>query len=107
MLTFLFLKPFIILEMHQVYILYSKEIDNFYIGSSSNLEVRKSFHDAKKGAFYTKRASDWEVYFTIDCISKTQSLLIERHVKKMKSVVYIRNLKLYPEMSEKLLLKYG
>lgn len=93
--------------MHQVYILYSSEIDNFYIGSSSNVEIRKAFHDAKKGAIYTKRASDWEIFFTITCINKTQSLLIERHIKKMKSVVYIRNLKIYPEMTEKLLLRYN
>jgi putative endonuclease len=92
--------------MHQVYILYSQEIDNFYIGSSFNVETRKAFHNAKKGAFYTKRASDWEVYFTIDCKSKRQSLLIERHIKKMKSVVYIRNLKIYPEMTERLLLRF-
>ena len=92
--------------MHQVYILYSPEIDRFYIGSSSNLETRKAFHDAKKGAFYTKHATDWEIYFTIECQSKTQSLLIERHIKKMKSAVYIRNLKLFPEIAQKLLSKY-
>ena len=93
--------------MYQVYILYSSEIDNFYIGSSSNVETPKAFHDAKKGALYTKRASDWEIFCTITCKSKTQSLLIERHLKKMKSIVYIRNLKIYPEMTEKLLLKYS
>jgi putative endonuclease len=30
---------------------------------------------------------------------------IERHIKKMKSKKYIQNLKKYPEMVEKLLIK--
>ncbi len=40
-------------------------------------------------------------------MSKAQALAIEKHIKAMKSKIYIHNLKKYPEMIDKLLLKYA
>ena len=53
------------------------------------------------------KAKDWEVYLKIECKSKEQALAIEKHIKKMKSKVYIQNLKKYSEMKFKLLEKYS
>jgi putative endonuclease len=55
---------------------------------------------------YTSIADDWELYFYIDDLEYTQARNIEAHIKKMKSRTYIENLKKYPEISEKLKLKY-
>lgn len=51
---------------------------------------------------YTKRTNDWKEYLLIECDNKSQSLKIEKHLKKMKSVTYIKNLKEYPEIILKL-----
>jgi putative endonuclease len=56
---------------------------------------------------YTSFTSDWELFLLIECNSTKQALAIEKHIKKMKSTVYINNLKLYPEMIEKLKTKFN
>ena len=94
--------------MAAVYILYSSSADIFYVGSSKDIEVRMSYH--KKKEFinsFTAKYEDWELYFLIDQINNTTARKIEAHIKKMKSRVYIQNLKKYPEMTDKLLCKYN
>ena len=51
-------------------------------------------------------ANDWELFYKIHCNTRKQAILIERHIKKMKSRKYIEDLKKYPEITEKLLSKY-
>jgi putative endonuclease len=58
------------------------------------------------GNTYTAFTNDWEIYLIIECETYAQAINIERYIKRMKSKTYIRNLKLYPEMTEKLLLQY-
>ena len=55
---------------------------------------------------YSAIADDWMLFHSIDCENIKQAGNIERHIKRMKSSKYIRNLKLYPEISDKLLMKY-
>ena len=55
---------------------------------------------------YTRFATDWELYLLIECSTVSQALCVEKHIKKMKSKVYIMNLKKYPEMIEKLIDKF-
>ena len=90
-----------------VYILYSKKLDKYYIGFTENLDVRLDFHlsDSQSRKF-TYKSDDWELIFTIKCESKNQGLSIEKHIKSMKSKIYIQNLLKYPEMKFKLLEKY-
>ena len=53
--------------MATVYILYSQKINQYYIGSSLNLEKRLAEHlSAKMDVAFTKRSDDWDVYFKID-----------------------------------------
>ena len=92
--------------MHFVYILHSVKIIRFYIGYTSNLDLRMEFHEHAESRKFTYNADDWTLFFTINCKSKSQALAIEKHIKAMKSKVYIENLKKYPEMVEKLLKKY-
>jgi len=93
---------------YSVYILYSKILDRFYIGQTQDLDERILLHIEKqfKDSF-TSRANDWELFHTIPCISRTQAMQIESHIKKMKSRKYILNVKEYPEISDKLKIKYA
>lgn len=90
-----------------VYVLYSKEIDSFYIGQTINLEVRITEHllHSMEDA-YTRRAKDWDLFYLLKCSNRNQAILIERHIKKMKSRNYLINLTRYPTIGEKLLEKY-
>jgi putative endonuclease len=92
--------------MHIVYILHSQKLNRFYIGYSSNFEQRFEFHlnDTQTRKF-THKASDWQLYLKIECTSKYQALAIEKHIKSMKSKVYIQNVLKYPEIITKLLEK--
>jgi putative endonuclease len=90
-----------------VYILFSKKLDKHYIGFTENLEQRLTFHsNDSQTRKYTYNADDWELIFTIECTSKSQGLSIEKHIKSMKSKIYIQNLFRYPEIKTKLLEKY-
>ncbi|MEL1241448.1 GIY-YIG nuclease family protein [Flavobacterium flavipallidum] len=93
--------------MHFVYIIYSSQIDSYYIGETSNFQLRLEWHNS--GIFensHTKIANDWTLFHLIDCVDITQARKIEKHIKNMKSKTYILNLKKYPKITEKLLLKY-
>jgi len=55
---------------------------------------------------FTSKVKDWELYYSIECETKEQAMKIERHLKRMKSKMYYRNLKKYPENAVKLLERY-
>ena len=93
--------------MFIVYILFSEKLSKFYIGMTSNFEVRLDFHlnDIQQRKF-TYNADDWNLFYKIKCDSKTSAMKIEKHIKAMKSKIYIENLIKYPEITQKLLEKY-
>jgi len=94
--------------MFQVYILYSPSIDRYYIGQTENIDIRIDWHQEKVFLrCFTARASDWLIFLTVDCISRKQAVNIEAHIKKMKSRKYIQNLLKYPEIIERLKLRYS
>jgi putative endonuclease len=93
--------------MHFVYIIYSSSKQTYYIGETSDIKNRIHWHNS--GQFknsHTKIANDWILFHSIDCIDIIQARKIERHIKDMKSKTYILNLKNYPEIAQKLLIKY-
>ncbi|WP_417854203.1 GIY-YIG nuclease family protein [Xanthomarina gelatinilytica] len=89
-----------------VYILQSKQLNRFYIGYSSNIDLRLEFHKYPDTRKFTSNSKDWILYYKIDCTTKSQALAIEAHIKRMKSKVYIVNLIKHPEITTKLLEKY-
>ena len=93
---------------YYVYVLYSKEIDTFYIGQTINIEVRITEHllHSMEEA-YTRRAKDWAMFYLLKCNSRHQAILIESHIKRMKSRSYLINLIKYPTIGEKLFVKYN
>ena len=90
-----------------VYILHSEKLNRYYIGYTSNFDLRLEFHKNAPSNKYTANAEDWTLFFSLTCHSKAQALSIEKHIKKMKSKTYIENLIKYPEVSDKLLAKYA
>ena len=90
------------------YILYSKSIDRYYIGSCLNLEKRILEHNSgKHDRSYTKRVSDWELYFVIDNLEYKVSRKIESYVKSMKSRKYIENLRKIDELKLNLITRFA
>jgi putative endonuclease len=87
------------------YILYSKSINRYYIGHTSDIEKRLKLHNSGYfgGKSYTYKASDWDIFLIIPCDTMEQAVFIESKIKKMKSRKYIENLKKYPEMIDRIL----
>ncbi|MGE0089531.1 MAG: GIY-YIG nuclease family protein [Bacteroidales bacterium] len=89
------------------YIIYSKKLNKFYIGETEDLILRLFQHNSRYfKCCYTSKASDWELYHLIVCETREQARRIESHIKRMKNKKYIENLSIYPEISEKLLIRY-
>ncbi len=92
-----------------VYILFSKKLDKFYTGLTTlTVNERLENHLVKiYGELnFTQKANDWKLFYSVTCENYSQARKIELHIKRMKSKTYIQNLKRYPEIAEKLLLKY-
>jgi hypothetical protein len=70
-------------------------IRRFKIISSAEMLVFFCFMNIH--CLYTPFQQAWVLFLEITCESKTQGLAIEKHIKKMKSRVYIENLIKYPE----------
>ncbi len=91
-----------------LYILYSEKLGKYYIGQTEQSpEERLAMHNETyyDGSF-TSTGIPWTLHFAFPCESKTQLLKIEKHVKQMKSNIYLENLKKYPEMVQKLLGRF-
>ena len=94
--------------MAYVYILYSAKLDRYYIGSTV-LQPEERLHRHNTGYYtdkFTEKGIPWELFFTIFCNSRSQAEAIEKHVKRMKSRVFIENLKRYPALVAKLKARY-
>jgi putative endonuclease len=91
--------------MHFCYIIYSDKIDRYYIGETEDFTNRLEMHNSGFSPF-TSKAKDWKLQLLIQCSGKSTSLKIERHIKSMKSRVFIENLIRYPDMVDQLLKKF-
>jgi len=92
------------------YILSSNQLDKFYIGYTTvSSEVRLDRHLSKHYGLsrFTHKANDWELFLEIECVSPEQARKVERHIKSMKSKTFIYNLKKYPELIDKILLRFS
>ena len=90
------------------YILYSKSINRYYTGYTYDLNERLRLHNQGHfgGKSFTRRASDWDIYLSIQCKTIEQAIYVESRIKKMKSRPYIENLKKYPALIEKILTEF-
>ena len=70
--------------MFSFYILFSKKLNRYYIGSTQNLSERLRKHNSNHRGF-TGKANDWEVVYTETFETKTLAYARERQVKSWKS----------------------
>ena len=92
-----------------VYILYSKKLDRYYVGSTDkDFETRLAKHNSAyyTSKSYTAKANDWSEKLILNCQNLEQMRKIERQIKKMKSRKYIEKLINMEEVREQLLNKY-
>jgi putative endonuclease len=75
--------------MYFVYLLYSKKLDQYYIGFTSTLvEERLNKHLSNHKGF-TSRAKDWVVVFKESHQNKEDALRREKEIKNWKSRIKI------------------
>ena len=70
--------------MYHTYILYSAELDKYYIGSCQNIEERLRSHLSNHKGF-TGKAKDWAVVYSETFATRTEAYARERQIKKWKS----------------------
>ena len=66
------------------YILYSIQIDIYYVGSTEDLESRLRRHNSNHKGF-TGKVNDWEIVFSREFDTKSESLKFEKQIKSWKS----------------------
>lgn len=67
-----------------IYILYSRQIDKFYVGSTEELESRLRRHNSNHKGF-TGKVNDWEIVFSRAFETKSESIKFEKQIKSWKS----------------------
>ena len=70
--------------MFYFYILYSANIDRYYIGHTNNLSERIRKHNSKHKGF-TGQTDDWVLVYLEEYETKSQAYQRERQVKNLKS----------------------
>jgi putative endonuclease len=74
--------------MAWVYILYSRSLDSYYIGSTDDLIKRVDRHN-RGTEKYTRRGVPWELVYREEFVSKSEAYRRELAIKKKKSRRYI------------------
>jgi len=72
------------MENYYFYILYSEQLDKFYIGHTNNLEERLKKHNTNHKGF-TGKTNDWGIVYSEGFDTKTDAYAREREVKNWKS----------------------
>jgi putative endonuclease len=81
---------FYVMTFH-VYILYSKYLDQYYVGQTDDLEDRL-FRHRNSGSKSTKKAKDWDLKYTEPYPTRSAAVKRESEIKKKKSRKYIETL---------------
>jgi putative endonuclease len=77
--------------MHFVYILFSPSKNQYYIGTTQDIDGRIRRHNSNHKGF-TGSASDWRLCWQKDFVDKTSALAFEKKVKGWKSRIMIEKL---------------
>jgi putative endonuclease len=77
--------------MYITYILYSKAIDQVYIGQTHNIEERLLQHNSFRSKS-TKKVNDWVLVYKEVFVSRSDAMVREKEIKSKKSRKYIEKL---------------
>ena len=80
-----------LLIMNWIYILYSAELDSYYVGETANLEDRLFRHN-NSGSKSTKKAKDWKLMYREEFATRSEAVRRERAIKAKKSRAYLEGL---------------
>ena len=74
-----------------VYILYSSQLDQFYIGHSQNVEKRLEGHNRQQSKS-TKKANDWRIVYLEEYPTRATAMQRESEIKRKKSRKFIESI---------------
>ena len=77
--------------MYKVYILYSSIVNQYYVGHTQNIEERLARHNSGR-SLSTKKGKPWILVYTETFESRSEAMVREKGIKKMKSSAYIEQL---------------
>jgi putative endonuclease len=77
--------------MYYTYIIYSKIINKYYVGSCQDVQERLKDHLNSRSKF-TKITKDWELKYFEAFSLRSEAYQREMQIKKMKSRKYIESL---------------
>jgi putative endonuclease len=79
------------LIMFHTYILFSKSLTKYYIGSTSHLFQRLEEHNRGKTPF-TRTGKPWTLIYAITCDDKSSAIELEKKIKKRGAERYLNAL---------------
>jgi putative endonuclease len=88
---------------YYIYILFSVELNRYYVGSSSDPWKRHLEHISNSIEKYTGRAKDWKLLIVYSVENKSVAISVERFIKKQKSRKLIERLCQEDFVGEKIL----
>ena len=65
----------------KVYIIYSKKLEKYYVGSTQDIEIRLYKHNTAASKS-TKSGIPWQLVTTIDCDNRSEAVKLEMKIKK-------------------------
>ena len=77
--------------MYFTYILFSKSLNKYYIGSTSDIQERIRKHNSNHKGF-TGKTNDWELVYTEKFDSIQKARFREKQIKNWKSRIMIEKL---------------
>ncbi|UOB18113.1 GIY-YIG nuclease family protein [Abyssalbus ytuae] len=63
-----------------VYIIYSEQLDGYYVGQTYDLDDRLKRHNSGRSG-YTKKGIPWKLVKTILCNSRPEAVKLEKKIK--------------------------
>ncbi|WP_410796303.1 GIY-YIG nuclease family protein [Maribellus sp. CM-23] len=74
-----------------VYILQSEQDRSYYIGFTSNLEIRLEYHNSGKSR-YTSRKLPWRIVYSESYATKSDALKREKFLKQQRNRAFYERL---------------
>ncbi|RTY87502.1 GIY-YIG nuclease family protein [Flavobacterium sp. GT3R68] len=85
--------------MYFIYIIYSKKLNRYYIGTTDDIEKRLNEHNA---GFYrdsfTVNGIPWELCLDYGCESSEKAYSLEKFIKRMKSRKFLEKVISNPDV---------
>ena len=77
--------------MFSVYILFSAILNQYYVGHTQNIDERLERHNSGS-SLSTKKGRPWILLYTETFDTRSEAMIREKAIKKMKSRNYIEQL---------------